>query len=213
MSIFEITIPAPKDADSKRNIAQKNELITKTSAQAAHLIDAFESNLNLDGKDLNHLIEVLEHSNQKASKGDLSDVESMLMSQAATLNVIFTSLAKRASKQEYVPGYKTFITLAFKAQAQSRATLQALVQARRPKEVSFIKQANITSGHQQINNQNANNAINSKEIEISKNELLEEAFDGSQILDIRTKRAAAGSHQEMVTLEPINRSKNKSWEV
>jgi hypothetical protein len=42
--------------------------------------------------------------------------------------------------------------LALKAQNQSRATLQALVQLKQPSQITFVKQANIAQGHQQVNN-------------------------------------------------------------
>ena len=42
--------------------------------------------------------------------------------------------------------------LALKAQNQCRATLQALVQLKQPSQTTFVKQANIAQGHQQVNN-------------------------------------------------------------
>ena len=39
-----------------------------------------------------------------------------------------------------------------KAQAQCRATLEALAEIKNPHPVAFVKQANISSGHQQVNN-------------------------------------------------------------
>jgi hypothetical protein len=71
--------------------------------------------------------------------------------------------------------------LALKAQAQSRATIQALIELKYPKQTNFVKQANIANGHQQINNgQAASNETNTrtyarapaKEIPSQHNELL-----------------------------------------
>ena len=41
---------------------------------------------------------------------------------------------------------------ALKAQAQCRATLEALAEIKNPRPVAFVKQANISGGHQQVNN-------------------------------------------------------------
>jgi hypothetical protein len=41
---------------------------------------------------------------------------------------------------------------ALKAQNQCRATLQALVQLKQPSQTTFVRQANIAQGHQQVNN-------------------------------------------------------------
>ena len=41
---------------------------------------------------------------------------------------------------------------ALKAQNQCRATLQALVQLKQPSHTTFVKQANVAQGHQQVNN-------------------------------------------------------------
>ena len=45
-----------------------------------------------------------------------------------------------------------FIGLALKAQAQSRATIPALVDLKHPRPALFVKQANMTTGTQQVNN-------------------------------------------------------------
>ena len=40
----------------------------------------------------------------------------------------------------------------YKRQAQCRATLEALAEIKNPRPVAFVKQANISGGHQQVNN-------------------------------------------------------------
>lgn len=42
--------------------------------------------------------------------------------------------------------------MALKAQAQCRATLEALAEIKNPRPVAFVKQANISGEHQQVNN-------------------------------------------------------------
>ena len=74
------------------------------------------------------------------------------MSQATALQTIFNSLARRASTQERLPQYQTFLGLASKAQAQSRATISALVDVKYPRQATYVKQATIANGPQQVNN-------------------------------------------------------------
>jgi iron only hydrogenase large subunit-like protein len=51
-----------------------------------------------------------------------------------------------------MPPTQALMNLAFKAQNQSRLTLQALLGLKQPKRSTFVKQANIAHGHQQVNN-------------------------------------------------------------
>ena len=77
--------------------------------------------------------------------------ESMLLSQAHTLDALFNSLVMKGLNQSHMPHYDSFLRLAYKAQAQCRSTLQTLSDIKNP-SVVCAKQANITHGNQQINN-------------------------------------------------------------
>ena len=46
-----------------------------------------------------------------------------------------------------------------KAQAQSRATISALVDLKYPRQATFVKQANIAHGPQQVNNFDSSGAL------------------------------------------------------
>ena len=72
----------------------------------------------------------------ETSVGDLSAASKMLTAQAVTLNTLFTQLAARAQANmgEHFPAAETYMRLAFKAQAQSRATLEALIKMHQPRE-------------------------------------------------------------------------------
>lgn len=65
---------------------------------------------------------------------------------------MFTSLARRAKAQDKLLQYEAHMRLALKAQNQSRATLQALMQLKQLSQTTFVKQALIAQGHQQVNN-------------------------------------------------------------
>ena len=85
------------------------------------------------------------------------------------------------------------MNLALKAQSQSRATIQAFVELKYPKQTNFVKQANIATGHQQINNGQASNGTSTcapahapaKEINNPHNKLLE-VNNGRKTMDGRT---------------------------
>lgn len=122
------------------------------SINAAIVMDAYQGNLAGE-VNLMALVESLQESTDKTKAGDLSNLEAMLIGQATALQTMFTSLAKRASHQEYLTQYGVYMTLALKAQAQSRATISALVDLKYPKQAAtFVKQANMTTGPQQVNN-------------------------------------------------------------
>jgi hypothetical protein len=61
-------------------------------------------------------------------KGDHSQQRAMLIGQSLALNAIFTELARRAALNmgEYINASERYMRLALKAQAQSRATVEAL---------------------------------------------------------------------------------------
>jgi len=102
--------------------------------------------------DLAKLLDDLRTRVEKVQGGDMRPVEAMLYGQAVTLETIFTSLARRATSQEYLKQFQAYLGLALKAQAQCRATLEALAEIKNPRPVAFVKQANISGGHQQVNN-------------------------------------------------------------
>lgn len=86
--------------------------------------------------------------------GDLSAVEEMLVCQAVALNEQFhhsLQLAATVFNPERDPTYTERVTrLAFKAQEQSRKTLQTLIELKNPKRATFIKhQQNVLRMEQQ----------------------------------------------------------------
>ncbi len=127
-----------------------------------------------------------------------SDVSSMLLAQAHTLDALFNNLARRAKNQQYLNQFETNLRLAFKAQSQCRATLETLAALKNP-PVVFARQANISNGHQQINN--GVPATRTEKIQNQPNELLVEAQHGSETLDTRTTRTTSGKDKAMATLE------------
>lgn len=167
---------------------------------AAVVIDAYQANIAGSDVNLMALIEALRKSTDQSKAGDLSHLEAMLIGQATALQTIFVSLAKRAHHQTLQSHFEAFLGLALKAQAQSRATISALVDLKYPRQATFVKQANIAHGPQQVNN-----GTHAKQLESRPNELLEDA--SHERLDTGTPTAAARSHPTLETLETVHRPK------
>lgn len=94
----------------------------------------------------------LERQVEAVQQGHLHELEAMLLSQSKALQTMFSGFVQRAERMENFMHYQAFMGMAFKAQAQSRATVQTLIDLKHPKQVIMTKQANITSGNQQVNN-------------------------------------------------------------
>ena len=139
------------------------------------------------------------HQQAKAVHADdLSRAEEMLITQAHTLDGLFATLAIKAMNATGMDTMERYLRLALKSQNQARATLQTLAELKTPKQIAFVKQANI--GHQvQVNNE-GKAASESKTTRTRKkpktpNELLEEQ-DG-QWLDTRAAGSAGSNDPEM----------------
>ena len=143
-----LEIKRGKDQSKEQALA---EFKSKSEYLSTAVIESFGVGI---GDDFNFpsTIKTLEKTIQQITSGDLSKIEEMYISQAMALEVMFTSLARRAKAQEKLLQYETHMRFALKAQNQCRATLQALVQLKQPSNTTFVKQANIAQGHQQVNN-------------------------------------------------------------
>jgi hypothetical protein len=202
---------SPPTQDQQRSgINATSGLFNGTGVMAA-----FQKNLAGEGATPDTIFMALEEKLDLVKAGDLTPVESMLFSQAAALQTIFASLARRTTQQEYLKQYQTYLTLALKAQAQSRATLEALIELKQPRHApTFVKQANIANGPQQVNNGTAPNyesgtrayAHAHGDTQNAQNRLLEDQRDGSTYLEHGATGAAAGGHQAVAALGAVHRA-------
>jgi hypothetical protein len=137
--------------------------------------------------------------------GDMSAVEAMLFSQATALQAIFVDLATRAKRQERLPVMQAQLTLALKAQAQCRATLEALAEVKNPRHPNYVKQQNIAQ--QQVVNNSPSFACGAAEIENSANKLVTmEPSDAT--LDSRGTGAASGADSDLEAVVAVHRAVN-----
>lgn len=151
------------------------------------------------------------HDRAKAIRGNkLGSVEDMLTAQAAALHAMFLELARRsgANMGEYIQTAETYMRLALKAQAQCRATLEALANIKNP-PVVYARQTNIANGPQQVNNGAA--ASRASEPASRANELLE--TEHGKRVERGTTGAAIDSDPALEAVDAINGTANEGGQV
>lgn len=142
------TLKATDTADESAVVARN---ILKPSLLGASTVKRYDQWVSQD-INLGALVDELSAQCQAASDGDLTRAEAMLVSQAHSLDAMFNYLAGRASLQGVgLDISERLLRLAFKAQAQCRATVETLAAVKNP-PVVLARQANITTGPQQVNN-------------------------------------------------------------
>jgi hypothetical protein len=195
-------VPAELDGTNRA------KLVLMPQVSAASVILAYPGNIVGSDVDLGAVIDGLRESCSKVKDGDLCHLESMLVAQATALQAMFTSLARRAQMQEYVRNLETFLTLALKAQAQSRATIQALAELKYPRQVAFVKQANISHGPQQVNNTGVpvTSCSRARKKQAEQNKLLEDKTNGRTYLDRRATATTGRSDAAMETVGKVDRA-------
>ena len=154
--------------------------------------------------DLFTMTSVLADQTKAINSGGMESMESMLAAHAYSLDVMFQHLACRAKSnmdESYFNAGQAYLKMAFRAQAQAVRTIEALGELKNPRHISYVAQANIANGHQQINNGRA------KEKQNSQNKLIEGASHDLP-MDTGTAQAAGGAHQEMEAVGEINRPDN-----
>lgn len=119
-----------------------------TSACAIQRLNKIFGELEIQG-----LVEALDDQTKKTISGNLGRAEALLITQAHTLDTIFTQLTIRGASNmsEYLDSADKFFRLALKAQAQCARTLEVLAAIKNP-PIVYAKQANIANGPQQVNN-------------------------------------------------------------
>ena len=87
----------------------------------------------------------------QAAKGDLKLASDMLVAQAHSLDALFTEFARRAALNmgEYVSTAESYGRIALKAQANCRATLEALMKLHQPREQT-VKHVHVNEGGQAV---------------------------------------------------------------
>ena len=172
------TVRAKKAALAKQDKQSESERYAKISLSASTMSAVLSADFTksmFPDVNLADSISALSDKISTIQNGDMKPIEAMLIGQAQALQTMFVTLGRKAVAQTQLPHYTAFMNMALKAQSQSRATIQALIDLKYPKQATFVKQANIANGHQQINNATSTHApAHAKEIEHQPNELLRE---------------------------------------
>ena len=156
------------------------------------------------------LVDELRGQTEKLKKGDLTNVEEMLYCQAVTLQAVFARTLQHAITNESMKHQNTMLTLAFKAQAQCRTTLETLANIKNPRAVAFVKQANIAN-NQQVNNgagepSDANARAREKTLPIEQNELITfPKANHAETMDSRTKGSAGTGDSALEAVGSVDR--------
>lgn len=186
---------------------QTADTLLSSALQSAIVVEGYSKNL-MGGLEIADLYEAIKDKGDTLRSGNLIAVEMMLFNQAQALQGIFTSMARRAAMNagEFLGATDTYLRLALKAQAQCRATLEALAEIKNPQPTAFIRQQNIAA-NQQVNNGTATNArARAEESGNSTNELSAVTHEQRQRLDLGATAAAGAGDPAMATLDPRHRA-------
>ena len=196
-----VTPPAKRDPNAFEVVASKD---TTSQALAKLATTSVLSAVTLkrysgagDALEVPDLVTEMRRAGDEVVAGDMGRVERMLVNQAMTLDSIFNDMAQRSGRQDSYKGIEVLMRLALKAQAQARSTAEALALLKNP--MPYIKQANMTTGPQQVNNGYAGTPSHSGiqsgagNIQSEQNKLLE--ADNGNYLDTRAQGTAGRVNQ------------------
>ena len=201
MATKEVQVTDTSLEDSRRQVAK---LMASPAMAASRAIEAIEGK-NGYGKflDIPELVQCLRDQAAMVHGGDLALTEAMLMNQATTLQSLFSRLIERGMGCDHYPGFEANLKMALRAQSQCRATLETLAAIKNP-PVVFARQANVTTGPQQINN---GKAVRSRALENESQQTQLLRVDHGQRLDTGTTGAAIGVDTHLATVGEIHRAK------
>lgn len=159
-----------------------------------------------DSVDVPALMDQLRGQAEAINNGDLRQAEAMLINQATALQSLFARLAERGMGCDGIPAFEANLRMALRAQSQCRATLETLALIKNPRQVAFVKQANIANGPQQVNNGVEPEASRARENE---NQQSKQSEANHELLpDTRASALAGAIDPQMETLGEIHRAEN-----
>lgn len=155
---------APKKAGQKPLTVQTEEGETKSVTMARVMVEPYlrhgivasdltkKSVGNLPGEpELTDFCEVLKTKAGKAREGDMTFASELFAAQALTLDAMMTELLRRATMNlgDYPLAAERYARLAFKAQSNSRAALEALAKLHQPREQT-VRHVHVNQGGQAV---------------------------------------------------------------
>jgi hypothetical protein len=205
-----IELRVRNDTTPEEERRQKQNALISTEIQNLHVIaGAIPDSLKESSFDTVDMVQELRARAKAVQSGDLSQIEAMLITQATTLEGLFSKLARMAMSQNHLPNIEGLLRPALKAQQQCTNTLKVLAEIKQPRQVAFVKQANIAN-NQQVNNGSTPMAHTlthaHEENPKQSNELLE--VIPHERMDTGAPSTASRTDTAMATLEEIDRAKD-----
>ena len=194
----------PPTSNKKCGGNSKPHLITGFELPAVQVIQAYTKS----SVPVEDIVESLRERAQSVNDGDLDLLEAMLMNQAIALQLMFADLASRAEAQSSLQARQVLTQLALKAQGNSRATLQTLVEAKNPRQVAFVKQNNFAQTQQVNNGSTPPQPARARKSKNMPNKLIDEDKNGSTTLDARAATRAGSKNPEDTAMAVVLRPEN-----
>ena len=174
--------------DKKDEQEQKAKMCFNPSINAALILNKTKADFD---PDFATLVSECNAQLNKVAKGDISNIEKMLMAQAYTLDSVYSQMLNKSLSSEYLNHLQIYSKIALKAQSQCRQTLAALAEIKNPKRTTFIKN--------QATNQQVNfNENSEKNNQNQSNELL--TGNNYETLDARGTTTPIPDNKEMATV-------------
>lgn len=184
--------------------------IVRGNYQAAHVTEVFSRRVFTETP-LEDVAREIRRAGDAVAAGDMAGLEHILAGQIVALNSVFVDCAMRAQANmgTYAEPVERYMRIALKAQAQCARTAEVLGNLRAGPTI-FAKQANVTTGPQQVNNHaQPSPPARMREPTNSKNELLEDGrHEQRQRMDTRTQTAPARRNPAVETVCAVNRAED-----
>lgn len=190
--------------DEQRS-ATRAKAMTDGVIESASLIHSFSGG----GVETAHLRDWTEEAAKAVHAGDLSRAETLLISQSLALNSIFGHYARKAATAEFIDKAERLMRLALRAQNQARMTLETLAAIKNPLSGAYVRQANLASGHQQVNNGPPPACACKSET----GRIEQSRGPHGQQLDCGTQAAPKRGHTPVAAVEEINRPQDQRRET
>lgn len=179
-----------QEAKMKQGRIDQARIHTNCFASAALAISSLHGRL-----DPGTVMDKLLNSAKKINKGNINEIEEMLMTQAKTLDYLFYDAINKLVHLDMINQIDVFATIAFRAQAQCRKTLATLAEVKHPKRTTFINKQN--------NAIQVNHAVKSS---LEKNKISSEV--ANELLEVKNEqrletRAATSSVKNDSTMETV----------
>ena len=187
-----------QDESTDYNLAQT---VTSPECLSASVLTICQ---DIERSQIREMISELKRQTAAVHMDDLSRAQSMLIAQAHTLDGLFAKLASQALTARNIEVMERYMRLALKSQNQARATLQTLGELKTPKQIAFVRQANI--GNQvQVNNGSV--PTRPQKSQNAPTELLEVTH--GELLDTRTASTTGGTDSAMAPVGAKHRPRKR----